>query len=173
MGRRRRCGRGGRGIGSRAGQACDGDRLGRAEAVLDRGQLRVVEHVAAHLLHLEDQEQQVLVDAARDVEAHVGLAPLHQHEDRHEQERRQQQRGQQRVRRGRDGEEGVDGRDAFESISGQLVACLALLADAARRVGCVVEDVAVPDGLEAGEAVVGVSVAILALLALAERKSGV
>ena len=130
MGRRRRCGRGGRGIGSRGGQACDGDRLGRAEAVLDRGQLRVVEHVAAHLLHLEDQEQQVLVDAARDVEAHVGLAPLHQHEDRHEQERRQQQRGQQRVRRGRDGEEGVDGRDAFESISGQLVACLTLLADA-------------------------------------------
>ena len=52
-------------------------RLGLTETVLDVGQLRVEDYIEIHLLHLEKQEQDVLVSAGCYVEAHVGLASLH------------------------------------------------------------------------------------------------
>jgi len=55
----------------------DRGRLGLTETVLDVGQLRVEEYIEIHLLHLEKQEQDVLVRAGCYVEAHVGLASLH------------------------------------------------------------------------------------------------
>ena len=55
----------------------DRGRLGLTETVLDVGQLRVEEYIEIHLLHLEKQEQDVLVSMRCYVEAHVGLASLH------------------------------------------------------------------------------------------------